>query len=288
MDTIELRNKISLFFSFFKRKNVIISTLSTAFILITLVLGVYFVRFRQNTGTVHAESVQVKFISTATTVKNGDEFVVDVYIDTKGMSVTGSDLRVRYDPLLLKVESVTPGKFLPVVLLPQQLSSGSAQIVLGSNVTEPKNGTGILESVKFKVLGKGATANIYFGSGSAVAAIGQTANVLATPASLNINIEAGPTAAPTPTLSPSASPTATPVSTPTASPTANPSATPVSTPTGGAKPGDVSGDGVVNIVDIGLIIDNYGKSPIPNPKTDLNGDGTINIVDIGIVIDNLN
>jgi uncharacterized protein (DUF2141 family) len=49
--------------------------------------------------------------------------------------------------------------------------------------------------------------------------------------------------------------------------------------------GDVDGNGIVNIVDIGLIIDNYGKTPPPNPKTDIDGNGTVNIVDIGIVID---
>lgn len=51
-------------------------------------------------------------------------------------------------------------------------------------------------------------------------------------------------------------------------------------------PGDVDGNGIVNIVDIGIIIDNYGSSPPIDIRTDLNGDGVINIVDIGIVIDN--
>lgn len=50
--------------------------------------------------------------------------------------------------------------------------------------------------------------------------------------------------------------------------------------------GDINSDGKVDIVDIGIVIDNYGRSPIPNPKTDLNSDSKVNIVDIGIVIDN--
>jgi hypothetical protein len=57
------------------------------------------------------------------------------------------------------------------------------------------------------------------------------------------------------------------------------------TPTPGAKTGDINSDGRVDIVDIGIIIDNYGKSPIPNPKADVNKDGRVDIVDIGIVID---
>jgi M6 family metalloprotease-like protein len=60
----------------------------------------------------------------------------------------------------------------------------------------------------------------------------------------------------------------------------NPTASP------SVKPGDVNRDGVVNIVDIGLLIDNYSLSPLPYPQADLNGDGIVNIVDIGIAIDN--
>jgi hypothetical protein len=68
-----------------------------------------------------------------------------------------------------------------------------------------------------------------------------------------------------------------------ASPTPTPTAT--STPQASPMPGDVNGDGHVNIVDIGIIIDNYRTSPPNDPRADLNHDGIVNIVDIGIVID---
>lgn len=55
---------------------------------------------------------------------------------------------------------------------------------------------------------------------------------------------------------------------------------------GGMRPWDVNSDGLVNIIDIGIVIDNYGRQPIVNPKTDLNHDGVVNIIDIGIIIDN--
>lgn len=227
-------------------RRVIISILSTGFVLLILALVIYNIRFRQSTAPIHAESVQIKFTNDVTSVKKGDEFVVDIYIDTKGKSVTASDLRVKYNPLLLQVQSITPGNFLPVVLLPQQLTSGFARIVLGSDVTNPKNGTGILESVKFKVLGQGTTANLSFEPSSAVSAIGQDVSAIGTLPSLDIKIEGDASAAPT---------------------------------------GDVNGDGVVNIIDTGIIIDNYGK-PIPDPKADLNLDGSVNIIDIGISNDN--
>ena len=67
-----------------------------------------------------------------------------------------------------------------------------------------------------------------------------------------------------------------PCSTATPAPTASP--TPL--------PGDVNNDGYVNIVDIGILIDNYRVFPLINIEADLNGDNIVNIVDIGIIIDN--
>ena len=69
----------------------------------------------------------------------------------------------------------------------------------------------------------------------------------------------------------------------TACATPIPSASPSPSPR--QNPWDVDQNGVVNIVDIGLVIDNYAKSPSLDPRTDVNGDGVIDIVDIGIVID---
>lgn len=65
---------------------------------------------------------------------------------------------------------------------------------------------------------------------------------------------------------------------PTATPTPRTSTPPIKNP-------DINSDGKVNIIDIGIIIDNYGRSPITNLKTDLNSDNAVNIVDIGIAID---
>lgn len=50
--------------------------------------------------------------------------------------------------------------------------------------------------------------------------------------------------------------------------------------------GDVNMDLKVDIIDIGIIIDNYGKAVIVNTNADVNGDSKVDIVDIGLVIDN--
>jgi hypothetical protein len=67
--------------------------------------------------------------------------------------------------------------------------------------------------------------------------------------------------------------------------TATPTPTPSPTPTP-AKAGDVSGDGQVNMVDIGIVVDAYRTNPISDTRADLNGDGTVNSIDIGIVVNN--
>jgi parallel beta-helix repeat protein len=51
------------------------------------------------------------------------------------------------------------------------------------------------------------------------------------------------------------------------------------------KVGDVNGDGKVNMVDIGFIVNAYGTPP-GDTRADLNGDGTVNSIDIGIAVDN--
>lgn len=55
-------------------------------------------------------------------------------------------------------------------------------------------------------------------------------------------------------------------------------------PTNQTKTGDINRDGKVDIVDIGIAIDNYGSTTAN--ISDLNHDGKVNIIDIGIIIDN--
>lgn len=89
-----------------------------------------------------------------------------------------------------------------------------------------------------------------------------------------------PTASPTPTPRPSGSPTPTPRVTPTPTPR---SATP--TPGITIQAVDVNGDKIINIIDIGIVVDNYGKNPIQNAKADINRDGAVDIIDIGLIVD---
>lgn len=52
-------------------------------------------------------------------------------------------------------------------------------------------------------------------------------------------------------------------------------------------PGDVNGDGVVNIIDIELCCVNMGPVPPSPPECDVNGDGTVNVIDVIICSTNM-
>jgi hypothetical protein len=97
-----------------------------------------------------------------------------------------------------------------------------------------------------------------------------------------LNQSACATPPPTPTVKPT--PTATPTATPT--PVAN-----CLNPNLNSNPWDVDRNGTVNIIDIGIVIDYYGKDPCIYPRADIDGklDATgkltIDIVDIGLMTD---
>jgi hypothetical protein len=75
-------------------------------------------------------------------------------------------------------------------------------------------------------------------------------------------------------------PTTKPSNTPTTKPTVTGTIT--STP----KKGDFDHDGDVDVIDYGILLDNFGKSPIPNTETDLDNDGDVDVIDYGILLDN--
>ena len=57
--------------------------------------------------------------------------------------------------------------------------------------------------------------------------------------------------------------------------------TPTPTPVATRKNGDVNGDGVINVVDLSLLLAEWGKS---NANADFNHDGTINVVDLSMLL----
>lgn len=190
IDTTELKSKLLykwiIFKANFRQKNIIISLSSSVFALAILVAGVYYVRFQQSTG-VHAEGVQLRFAGANQSYNKGDEFSVDVYIDSKGLKVTGADIRIGYDAVVLQAESIQQSTFLPVVFIPGQVLP-AARIVLGSDPASPKTGTGILATLKFKVIGKNGSTSFFFAPGTAISVLGQNSNAASIPGPFGIAI----------------------------------------------------------------------------------------------------
>lgn len=59
--------------------------------------------------------------------------------------------------------------------------------------------------------------------------------------------------------------------------------TPTPTPTPPPKPGDINGDGCVNVVDFSILLSKWGTN---DTGADLNLDGTVNVVDFSILLSN--
>ena len=202
--------------------------------------GVFLVQKQQELRKQAAPATNLSLLPASINTEIGQTFNLSVAIDTAANTVTAADIYVTYDPQVVEAQSIDPGSFLPVVLLPAATDNtiGKASITLGSSPTEPKQGTGTLATITFKALTAG-TANITFSAQTQAAGVGEQGNVLTgtNPATVVI-ASAPPTSSPTssPTSTASPSPTSSATQAPTASPTgsSSPTSSPTSPPVGGA------------------------------------------------------
>ncbi len=282
-------------------KKVIISLIGALILITAVFTGVYLVQKEQKTK-VGAAAVDLAMSTSSAGPTIGDTFVVAVSMNPQGLSVNGIDLRVSYDPNILTATTITPGNLLTNVLIAGSITSGSAMIVVGCPIDaagpHPVNTSGLVAQITFKAKAAGTT-NVTFGNTTVVSVANQTQNYLGNVTPVQIAVKAV-TPPPTPTITPTATPipvtptpTPTPTRTPTPTPTKTPTPTPTKTPTPSPTPsptpqkvGDINGDGRVDIIDIGILINNYDQTPVTNPKFDINQDNKVDMLDIGIVMDN--
>lgn len=163
-----------------------------------------------------AGSVVLSLSSNNQNPQPGETFIVAVGIDTKGASVSASDIEIKYDPTLLELVSWKAGGFLPVILLPASSSADTLTLTVGSEPTDPKSGMGVLAEATFKTKAEGQTG-ITFTPNTAVAAVGQQDNVVGELNPLQLTLgtiatQPPPSATETP-IPPSSEPTPTPPTT---------------------------------------------------------------------------
>lgn len=188
-------------------KKIIGTVLGVLILTASLGIGAYLVQQRQT--RTRATGVDVSLSSTNQSPKVGDTFIVTVGINTQGASVSGADLKVAFDSNLLQATAIQAGNFLPTVLTPGAISGGNATIVMGALFDQagahPQTGTGYLAQINFTAKAAGSTS-ISFGTGSAVAVLGQSSNAIGTSNPITINVTST-----TPTGSPGPVPTLTSV-----------------------------------------------------------------------------
>ncbi len=286
----KLKRKVQNVFFFIRNlKPYLFHFLIILFLAVSLIVSVHFINKEQKIS-VKAGGMDLSLTTPQTSINKNVEFPVFVYIDTKGGQVTGADLRVKFDKDKLEASKIETLQtyFLPVVFIPGSISAseGLAKIVLGCNPDTPKTGTGVLAKITFKTKNVAGVSKIDFSSDTAISALGSTTNVIGQKGSIDITIVGSTT---TPTSTPTITPTPTTTVKPTVTPTNTVTPTSTSTPTPSNLPGkrgDINQDGLVNIIDIGIVIDNYDLKPPTNPRADINQDGNVNIIDIGITVDN--
>lgn len=166
----------------------------------------------------------------------GEEFTLEVRMDTAGNQIVAVDLKLSFDPAKLEAEWIHNGTMFPNILSSGTVGNGTIAMALGAtNTTTPISGTGTVATIKFKALA--ATTSpvaVRFTADTFVGALNEgSTNALTStiPATITIGGAGGGTGTGTvtPTLASSITPTLTP--TLAASDSASPSGITIDSPT---------------------------------------------------------
>ncbi len=188
------------------------------FLLLVAVPATVYLVFQNQELRKRATPATTLSLSPANTSKKvGDEFSLNVNIDTGENQVVAAELHILYDATKLEVLTFTNGPLFPSIIASftqGDLPEGRiASLTVGASNTTPVKGTGQVASLKFKALAATASPiSVKFTANNIVAALGEGGkNVLiqTNPATVNIGESASttPTVSLTPTLTPT--PTAT-------------------------------------------------------------------------------
>jgi len=277
-------------------KKILLVSLVSLFSLAAIFVGTYYVvRMRQTPNKSKAGSgVSLYFDPQNPTLGLNSNFTLNIKVNPGSEKVSAAELYLTFDKDKLQItsiESVTafsagvaPKTFLKDPVTDNSL--GKASVIVGVLPEAPVGSISDVVIIKGKTKNVPGNTLISITHDSKAAAINKipNVNVIETYGQASLNITA-PTNTPTPTPTPTVTPTGTPTPTPTG--TATSTATPTASPTGSpsAKVGDVNGDGMVNLIDIGIVVDFYDMDVSLKPKADVNGDGSINLIDIGMIVD---
>jgi hypothetical protein len=301
-----------------------IKTIFVVFAFLLSVFGIYFftksAQEKQNIKTSAAVDSANVFFSPSDEVLPTDK-LVKLFV-TAGASVGFIDVELLFDNTKVAISDeivINQPSLATVIEKTTKLeanNTGRLKIIVAvdpAHRDSPPTGTFDLADIKFSVITQTENANtsvtVDLPSSQIVAldslstvytltagGLSLSLNPVATPTPTNPTQPTDlPTTAPTdlptnlPTILPTDLPTTAPTDLPTTSPTTPPTNSPTTVATATGNPNssvDVNEDGSVNMLDIGIIVENYQLTTLLNPRADVNGDGSVNIVDIGIVVEN--
>ena len=193
-----------------------------------LIVAAVLVRVRQELRRRAAVTgVDFSLVSSKSFVNPGDNFTVDVVMNTNEYRVSATEIHIAFDSNYLEAQSMQGSGFLPVVLPPgAQVGSGTASIILGANPGDPKQGSATIATIDFLAKSpSGGATQIRFDSGTQTAALGNAGDVTRNLNSTQVTVLGATTSTPTPQPGTS-TPTATRTPTPTPRPTGEPPASP--------------------------------------------------------------
>ena len=141
--------------------------------------------------------IALSLVPSTQTISAGQEFTEAITANTNGQTVSAAELHLSFDATKLQAVKIDAGTFLPVVLTAGAIGNGTTSITLVSQPTAPQKGSGILASVRFKLLTNTPT-DVVFADTTQVAAIGRTDNAVGMKTGAHITTATAPTNTPTP------------------------------------------------------------------------------------------
>lgn len=242
--------------------------------------GVYLTQNRQQPTTQASLSqVDLKFQPDKIDVVSGQEFNVDVFAGANDNQINNVELSLKYDPAILTLKSITPGQFLPKILIPPKIASGSATISLGTDGNSGVSGNGVIAGLKFQANNSlsQSSGKITFDSlNTKISILNRSQESINTNlGDVEVNIktagQADSQSAPAGALTQSLSVAA-------KSPEASGAAK-------AADSSDFNDDGLTNSIDLSLMYSGWGNPETDTQKkADLNHDGVINGMDYSTLL----
>lgn len=165
-------------------------------ILLAIPLTVLLVSRNQELRKRAAPATTLTLTPTTLTKQVGDEFTLDVHMDTATNQVVAVQVSLAFDPTKLEAEWIHNGTMLPNIISSGVVGNGTAAIALGAaNTTTPITGTGLVATIKLKALAKtDSPITVKFAADSFVGALGEgSTNVLTSTIPSTITISGGTT-----------------------------------------------------------------------------------------------